>query len=114
MERNSDMSQNEFTFEPIASPLEVKFRAFHAENPHVYVELRKLATDWYTQTRGKRPIGMACLFETLRFRIGIETTGDPFKLSNNHRAFYSRLLLIDEPHMAEIIQLKRQTHECTL
>jgi len=108
------MSQATFAFGVEPSRLEIKFREFHKDNPQVYVELRKLAFEWYRETRGQRPIGMACLYETLRFRIGIETNGKPYKLCNNHRAFYSRLLMIDEPQMVNIIRTKTQKEPCTL
>lgn len=75
-----------------------RFSAFHSKNPHVYaalvVEARSL------QRVGHAVYGMAGLFEVLRWKHAM-TTADVsgFKLSNDYRAYYARLIMICEPDL---------------
>lgn len=78
-------------------------RAFHEKNPHVYEELRKIARD--LRRRGIRRVGIALLFERLRWISKIETDGDPFRLDNSHRAYYARLLMA-EPDLAGLFETR--------
>ena len=66
------------------------FEQFHSDNPQVFSALVSM-----TRTllgRGHRRIGMGMLFEVLRWEHYMKTNGEPFKLNNNYRAFYSRLI----------------------
>lgn len=73
------------------------FARFHADNPQVYDELRMLAVR--ARRRGARRIGIAMLFEVLRWRHTLRTDGRDFKLNNNYRSRYARMLM-DEPELA--------------
>lgn len=73
------------------------FAAFHAENPHVYAELKMLALR--ARRRGASRIGIGMLFEVLRWRRTLRTDGDDFKLNNNYRSRYARMLNT-EPELA--------------
>ena len=67
------------------------FWEFHRENPHVYDRLQSMALD--IKSKGQRKIGMAMLFEVLRWEFLMSTVSDEqFKLNNNYKAYYSRLL----------------------
>ena len=70
--------------------LEEQFAAFHAANPQVYVALRALALSMRRQ--GVRKAGIGQLFEVLRWQYALQTRGGDFKLNNNFRSFYARLL----------------------
>jgi hypothetical protein len=75
------------------------FRKFHGENPGVYYELRKLAIDLHG--RGRERYGIAGLFEVLRWQRAMTIVGDEaFKLNNNYRAFYARMLMHNDPALA--------------
>ncbi|MGR8921988.1 MAG: hypothetical protein ACU85V_20420 [Gammaproteobacteria bacterium] len=73
-----------------------RFEKFHAENPHVFEALRRRALR--AKARGYRP-GIGCLFEVLRWQHGMTTQGDEFKLNNNFRSHYARLLMEREPEL---------------
>lgn len=82
-----------------------KFRVFHEDNPHVYCTLRRLAREWINRT-GKRKLGIGALYERARWDLAIET-GDPeFRLNNNFRAFYARLLAAREPDLTDVFELR--------
>jgi hypothetical protein len=74
--------------------IDAMFDRFHAANPHVYDELKKLAMR--ARRAGANRIGVKMLFEVLRWRHTLRTHGDDFKLNNNFHSRYARLLM-NEP-----------------
>lgn len=92
--------------------LEERFWAFHAANPTVYNLLRSLALD--LKRRGRERYGIGGLFEVLRWQYAFHTTGEEFKLSNNHRAFYARLLMEREAELDGFFVLRPQRHKFSL
>lgn len=84
--------------------LQERFLAFHHANPHVYEELLKLARRW--QRAGNRHCGIKMLFEVLRYRHGLRTSGDDFKLNNNFHARYARLLVEKNPELADLFEMR--------
>ncbi len=86
--------------------LEPAFWAFHAANPLVYELLVKYARQWaLANAHGS----INALFERVRWDFGttIQPT-DGFKLNNNHRAFYARLIETREPDLAGFFRLRQQ------
>jgi hypothetical protein len=82
-----------------------KFLAFHEANPRVYEAFVRLARMWVASTRGRK-IGIGALTERVRWELSLATTGDEFKINNNHRSFYARLLMVQEPDLAGIFELR--------
>lgn len=67
-----------------------RFREFNKENPHVLERLTDMALK--LKRKGHKRVGIAMFFEVLRWEHMRKTTGDPFKLNNNFKAFYSRII----------------------
>ena len=90
--------------------LEENFWKFHKKHPEVYEVLVRLARQWREYRGPKAKIGISALYERARWEVAIESlvTQEPPKLSNNHRAFYARLILSENPDLAGIFQLKQQ------
>lgn len=87
-----------------------RFEKFHSENMHVYVELRKLALDLVD--RGHEHIGIAMIWETLRYNYALRTKdASKFKLDNSLRAPYSRLLMANEPRLAGVFETRHSKHD---
>lgn len=80
-----------------------KFRQYHKDNPHVYVQLRSLS--FQAMNRGFACYGIGALAEVIRWNRG-PTKSDDFKLSNSHRACYSRMLMQYEPSLRGFFRLK--------
>ncbi len=80
--------QSRFTFDPFD---ESKFAAYHADNPEVYHALRRFALEARASGRDRLSINM--LFERVRWETMISGKSDTFKLNNNWRAHYARLLM---------------------
>ncbi len=100
-------------FGPRGRGLEDRFWEFHEANPDVYRRLRALALQM--RRRGVVRYGMAGLFEVLRWEHAMQTS-DPegFKLNNDYRSFYARLLMEREPELRgffEVRTLRWQRYE---
>lgn len=93
---------------PRTGSIERDFWAFHGANPHVYTRLVELARAW-RQRRGERKLGIGMLFEVLRWQVAMQTTGDDFKLNNNYRSYYARLIMDRERDLAGVFET-RQLH----
>ena len=80
------------------------FWEFHKANPHVYTALRRLALGLLG--RGRSKWGIGGLFEVMRWRHAMVTEGDDFKLNNNFRAYYARLLMSRDRRLKQFFDLR--------
>lgn len=90
---------------PHGESIEDAFWRFHRENPHVYTELVSLARRAVHAEAKKVGIGM--LFEVLRWRHTLRTGGDEFKLNNNYRSYYARLIMQQEADLEGLFETRR-------
>jgi hypothetical protein len=108
------MNDDLFTWQQNPGRLEQAFWKFHQANPHVYTVLVSLARRYRRRHPAAR-LGIGMLYEVARWRMIMGTDSeDGFKLSNNHRAFYARLIMRDEPDLAEAFETKEQKVASTL
>jgi len=90
--------------------LERAFWRFHAENPDVLLALRDLARQ--AKHAGAHKYGIGALFEVLRWsRLMEKRLGEEFKLNNNYRAFYARLLMVEYPDLHDFFEIRDQPSE---
>ncbi|WP_238011569.1 hypothetical protein KZZ52_33545 [Dactylosporangium sp. AC04546] len=82
---------------------------FHQENPHVYKILVGLAREWIHRT-GRKRCSIAMLFERARWEPSIPTE-TTLVLDNNLRAFYSRLMMQNEPDLKGLFETRRRAGE---
>jgi len=84
------------------------FVKFHADHPEVYSELLELARGILKRRRNRWSI--SSLFEVLRWQRLVnhqtDESLDPFKLCNNYRAFYARLLMLQEPELEDFFNCR--------
>lgn len=107
---SSGVTPSLFEFVPPVVPhgasIEQRFEAFHDANPWVYDELVRMARE--AHRAGRERIGIAMLFEVLRWRWTLHTT-DPsskFKLNNSYRSRYARRIMGVEHDLAEIFDTR--------
>lgn len=89
--------------------LEDDFRQFAEENPHVEQRLVALALD--LKRRGYNKGGIGMLFEVLRWQTMMQTSESAaggFKLNNNYRAFYARLIMSKYPELRGFFEVREQ------
>jgi len=86
--------------------LDQAFWRFHRQNPHVY----KLLVGFSRQAKeaGRYRYGIGMIFERMRWYVLIETR-DPmgFKLNNNYRSRYARLIMRHEPELVDLFETRR-------
>lgn len=74
-----------------ADSLEAKFQRYHRNNPDVFALLLRFTLE--AKRRGYRHYGVGAVFERIRWHMDIETHDkEGFKLNNNYRSRYVRLL----------------------
>jgi len=93
--------------------IRARFLRFHEENPRVYAEIVEIAR--LMKQRGVKVMGIALIFERLRWLHFIEVlTDEPYKLSNDFRAEYSRLIMYSEEDLQGFFrtrELRRLRHD---
>ena len=86
-------------------PLEAQFVAFHPTYPGVYVTLVDLAFQW--KDSGHDRVGIGMLFELIRWNQGIRgTESEQFRLNNNLRSRYARLIMANNPDLAGFFEVR--------
>ena len=97
--------------EPLVVPAQVpgqsiqaQFEAFHALNPWVLRRFESMTEDCIN--RGFQRIGIGMLYELLRWQYGAVTRGDEFRLNNNYRSRYVRLLIEEHPSWAALFETR--------
>jgi hypothetical protein len=87
--------------------IQQRFRRFHASNPEVYNELVSLARR--LKSSGVTRYGIVGLYEVIRYDRFIKTDGKPYKLSNDFRSRYARLIMENEPDLVEFFRTRELT-----
>jgi hypothetical protein len=77
-----------------------RFNEFHRNNPAVLTDMVGLSMA--LRARGHKRYSIAGIFEVIRFRQAMAskiTTNEPFKLNNNFKPHYARLIMEVEPKL---------------
>ena len=96
------------TLQLFAPSIESRFEAFHARNPGVYAKLVNLAYRARNLDHQRR-IGIGMLFEVLRWEwtlLGLPDDAEEFKLNNNYRSRYARLIMADHPQLDGLFEIR--------
>ena len=91
--------------------IQERFLMFHRANPWVYETLARMARELVG--RGHRKIGIAMLFESVRW-LHMRRTHDPtssLKLNNLFRSRYARALMENEPDLADVFETRELQSE---
>lgn len=83
-----------------------RFREFHEANPEVYEEFKKLA--YQMKATGRRKYSCDAIIHVLRWNFDLETRGDDeFKINNNIRSLYGRLLAWNDENFMTFFEFRR-------
>lgn len=85
--------------------LREQFEAWHTANPAVYDAIVRIARD--LRARGFERCSIALIYERLRWLHAIATRGDWYRLNQNWRSFYARLVMQREPDLAGFFEIRR-------
>lgn len=86
--------------------IEARFLAFHTRNPAVYRELMRLARQAHERAAH---VGIAMLWERLRWSVvveGLPDAAEAFKLNNDYRSRYARLLMNENADLAGLFEVR--------
>ncbi len=83
-----------------------RFQRFHEDNPSVYTELVDMARQ--LQARGYTKLGIELIWSAFRWNRMMRTTADEygFKLNDHYRSRYARLIMANEPDLADFFQTR--------
>lgn len=98
-------------FEDSSDPALIKrFAAYHAQNLGVYAEFLQRALA--VRRTGRRHYSAWTIIQAIRWDFDMRTTGDVFKINNDHIAFYARMAMVDQPSLLEgFFELRRMKPE---
>jgi len=109
MNTQTELEFPPFVPEPVGCNISNRFNRFHQANPEVYNNLVRLARDFRRRAQNhNRPMGIAMLFEVLRWNyyLSVDLGEEDFKLSNDFRAPYARLIMSQEPDLKDAFKTK--------
>ena len=95
------------------SDKEQEFWGFHYRNPEVYELLRDIGVLWRAKDRNRRG-SIRMLWETARWKAGIDYTHRDVKLPDSHMPFYARLLHDSEPKLQGMFKFHKQKQRATI
>ena len=78
--------------------IDADFDTFHKENPEVYRQLVRFSR--IALQSGFSKYGIGAVAERVRWHIRVDTRGEDYKLNNNFRSRYARLIMSREKDLA--------------
>lgn len=92
-------------YSDLAPHVVTKFLHFHALNPHILDLFLRYARQ--AKASGRKRYGIACVTERVRWHVSVETQGDDFKINNNLKSCYARLMMSMDPNLIDLFQVRR-------
>lgn len=85
--------------------IQERFERFHAQNPHIYVKLVRMAR--LLRSKGHRHLAIGMLWEITRFdrAATMEADGD-WSLNDHYRSRYARLIMDTEPDLEAAFEIR--------
>jgi hypothetical protein len=84
--------------------LEEQFEEFHSRNPGVYDLFEKFTFE--AINKGHKRISHWLIANRVRWETQINTTGNPYKISNDFIGLYARMFVKKYPKYANLFQFK--------
>jgi hypothetical protein len=82
-----------------------RFLQYNEKNPHVYELFKKYSLE--AKNAGRKRFSVWLIANRIRWYTNIETTGKDFKINNDYLAFYSRLLIAENPDLDGLFLMKK-------
>ena len=90
-----------------------RFERFHEANPAVYAAIVSSARSYRRQT-GRTTCGMSLLFGRVRWVLALATDEDDPGLNDHYAPYYARLIMAQEPDLAEMFETRRSDADAWL
>jgi hypothetical protein len=101
---NPDDPAKDPIFSDLKPEIVQEFFWWHRQNPHVYELFKRFATE--AVHSGRKRFSAYYIMERIRWYMNVETKGDVFKLNNNHRPCYARLLILEDPRFSNFFETR--------
>jgi len=88
-----------------------RFERFHLLNPHVYNDIEDIALSMHAQWDKNNKGSISLIYERLRWLHAVKTRGEKYRLSNDFRAYYARLVMARNPKLDGFFNLRSQDNE---
>lgn len=89
------------------SKISEKFHEFHENNPHVYKTLVIKARQYRIKHGKNAKVGIAMLWESMRWDYLMKTEHEDFKLNNDYRSMYARLIMTAEDDLQDVFEVRK-------
>lgn len=86
-----------------------EFWEWHKANPRVWEYFERFSLE--AVRRGRKKVSHWLIINRIRWEVYLETTGEEFKISNGHIAFYARLFRARYPQHKDLFTVKRMIGE---
>ena len=86
-----------------------EWQDYHRENPLIWEYFERFAFEAVNKRHKK--ISHWLIINRIRWEVNIVTTGEDFKISNDHIAFYARLWKAKHPAHKDLFTTKRMIGE---
>ena len=84
-----------------------QFQEYDQNNPHVWHLFKRFAKE--ALDAGHKVLSASLIVERIRWEVNVVTySNDPFKVNNNHRAFYSRKFMTEHPEYGNVFRTRTQ------
>ncbi len=107
LQASGDRQQEPFAWPEPGPTIQQQFARFHASHTEVYDGLLGLTRQ--AASVGRTRIGIGMLFEVLRWQwiiAGLPDDDEVFKLNNNYRSRYARLIMRRNPDLEGIFETR--------
>lgn len=84
-----------------------RFEQFHEDNPHVYAILVNISREG--KRRGISRWSIAGAFEVARYERKFSTSDETFKIRNDFKPHYARLIMAKEPDLDGFFETREMT-----
>lgn len=86
--------KDSYVAKPKMKPHDIKhlanFKRFHQDNPKVFHQVVKYADQ---QKQKRKHYSIEIIINVIRFWTDLDSVGEPFKINNNYKAYYSRMYM---------------------
>lgn len=101
----SGVSQFEFEWSKHNGTIQERFELFDRENPNIYLLFVRFSRQ--AKASGRKRYSINAIFERVRWHVNIETaSADDFKLNNDFRSRYARLIMEREPELIDFFEIR--------
>ena len=99
------MNDQPTLFDILETPEAKRFKKYHEENPMIYHSFKRYALA--AIGRGHKRLSSEFIFNIIRWETKINALNDDFKINNDMKPWYARLILRDYPQYKDFFETRK-------